>query len=121
MSQSIWTINTAPGGGDGLQVVGYKIAQNSAGTGYDFTKPDGAVLASITAAAPPPSFTFPSFTLGLWVWKITVTSLSNPATGSWSNDDTPARPDPDGESGTWTAQAGSGADDDAESATSATA
>jgi len=109
MPQSKWTIHSTTGGGDGTQLAGYKIVQNSAGTGYDFTKPDGTtVLASITAAAPPPSFTFPAFTLGLWSWTITVSSLANPAAGGWTNTD----PNPTGEEGTWSA--GAGADDDAE-------
>ncbi len=102
MPRSTWTINNAQGGNSSSDLIGCHIKQTD--TGYDFTAPDNTLLASTTSTAPPFSFTnFPYDTL---TWTILVASLSNPASGGWSNNN----PDIKGEEGTWSA--GATADDD---------
>ena len=104
MPQNKWTINNADGGSTGSDLKGCHIQQTD--TGYDFTKPNNQVLESTTSTTPP--FTFPEFDFKDLKWTITVSSLSNPATGGWSNK----HPSIQGEEGTWSA--GATADDDAE-------
>ncbi len=117
-------ITNAGSAKDSPQLVDCWIEQTA--TGYELVA-KRMVLATSTSTTPP--FTFTTFNYGvggpIYSWDLSASSISTDGdtlTGTWSNDDTnPEVPDPDGESGSWTAQAGSGADDDAESATSATA
>jgi len=102
MPQNKWTINSTGGGGNGSDLSGCHIKQTS--TGYDFEQQNNTVLASTTTTTLP--FSFPSFGLDGWTWVVSVTSLSNPASGGWSNNN----PNSTGEIGTWSA--GATADDE---------
>ena len=97
MPQNKWTINNASGGGTSSDLIGCHIKQTA--TGYDFTSPSNRVLASTTSSSLP--FTFPEFDFKDWTWTVTVSSLSNPASGSWENND----PSITEEEGTWSAEA----------------
>jgi len=107
MPQNKWTINSTGGGNSRTDLIGCHIKQTA--TGYDFTEQDNTVLASTTSTSPP--FSFPSFSFAGWTWTISVSTLSDPATGGWSNND----PSITEEEGTWSA--GSGADEVAAAAT----
>jgi hypothetical protein len=109
MPKSKWTINNASGGNTSSDLIGCHIKQTD--TGYDFTSPNNAVLASTTSTTPP--FSFTGFDFEDWTWTVSVTSLSNPAGGGWSNTD----PTITGEEGTWSA--GADADADTEEASAA--
>jgi hypothetical protein len=102
MPQKKWTINSAGGGNNSSDLIGCHIVETS--TGYDFEQPNNTVLASTTLTTLP--FSFPSFSLDGWTWIVTVSSLSNPANGSWSNNNANVT----GEIGTWSA--GATADED---------
>ena len=115
MPNNVWTINASTNPPGSTDLVGCHITTNAAGTAYEFTEPNIHDVLSTTSGSSLPTgqFTFPPFNYdGVNNWSITVTSLvTNPASGTWSVpaselEGTPA------ESGTWTAQAGGGADDD---------
>lgn len=105
MPQSRWTISSASGGNDANDLVGCHIVET--GTGYDFTSPSNTVLASTTDTTLP--FSFSGFSYDDLTWTVTVNSLGNPASGSWSN----SNPRPTEEEGTWSAGATEGEDADA--------
>ena len=110
-----WTIRKAEGGRDSTALVGCKIQESDDGLHYEFTMPNNEVLSTTTGSTlPEPPFAFPEFAIPggstEWNWNISVETLTgghhqNKAKGSWTNTD----PSPaEEESGTWTAQAGSG-------------
>jgi hypothetical protein len=109
----IWTINNGDvaGGKDGTDLVGCHIVKNALGTGYEFTKPSiDDILATTTGnSLPTAPFDFPQFTYKGYNWNIHVGSLSGSFSGTWQNNDPQIADD---ETGTWTAQAGAGADDE---------
>jgi hypothetical protein len=111
MPQNKWTINSAGGGGTSSDLIGCHIKQTA--TGYDFTSPNNTVLASTTSTTLP--FSFTNVALDVWTWIITVSSLSNPASGSWTNND----PSITEEEGTWSAGATIDTDADEEAAAAA--
>ena len=108
MPQNKWTINSATGGNTSSDLIGCHIKQKA--TGYDFTSPNNTVLASTTSTTLP--FSFTDFDFADWTWTLTVSSLSNPASGSWINND----PSIAAEEGTWSAGATIDTDADEEAA-----
>jgi hypothetical protein len=108
MPQGIWTISSARGGNDANDLVGCHIVGTA--TGYDFTAPNNAWLASTTDTTLP--FSFNSFLYDDWTWTVEVNSLGNPASGDWSNNN----PSPTEEEGTWSAGATIDTDSSAASA-----
>jgi hypothetical protein len=124
-----WTINNAGGGQDGQQLVGCHIQVSNDGLHYEFTSRNNTVLATTAESTlPAVPFWLPEFALGggpaVWNWNIQVTAFNGPnqntCLGRWINND----PNPAAEeSGTWTAQAGSGMgeEEDNEDAASASA
>lgn len=113
----IWTINAAnlSGGSDGAKLVGCHIVQYT--NNYTFTKPDWTVLA--TSPGPPrptAGFTFPTFNYkDINGWNITMGTPPTDTTQNWGADSWsfPNQPLPEGtpisgQSGEFTAQAGSG-------------
>ena len=121
MPKSTWTIHSVTGGPDGGSLSSFHITQD--GTTYDFTTSNpNTVLSTINLPTfPTGGFDFPSFDYGVAgrnqiTWNIHVTTLTggtgnNQASGTWSNND-PTAEETGIENGDWTAQAGSGADDD---------
>jgi hypothetical protein len=111
MAKKNYTINNAGGGSDSSDLIGCHIKQTD--DGYDFTEPNGTVLASTTSTTP--RFTFPAFAYEGWTWTITVSSIASAGvTGGWSNNN----PSIEGEEGTYST--GTGADEESdESASSA--
>ena len=109
-----WTINNAGGGRDAQQLVGCHIKVSNDGLQYVITSPNNTVLATTSEIALPiVPFWFPQFALGggpaVWNWNIQVTAFNgsgqNSCEGRWINNDPNPAQD---ETGTWTAQAGSG-------------
>ena len=125
MAKNKWKIKSGDvkGGALGSKLDGCEIDENDAGTAYYFMNGNDT-LATYTGTPPlPTAFSFPNtFTFSGPTWTIAVTSLDNKeAKGSWtaSTDQIEGSGD---ESGEFTAQASSGADDDLpESATYTTA
>lgn len=119
MPRTTWTINSVTGGRDDSDLMNCKIKQTD--TGYDFTDTSNDVLASTTDTTAPFTFAFEYEDLN---WTVTVNTLTggpsnNQASGTWTNDDPTIQGEEDG---SWTAQAGSGMDEEAEAdAASATA
>jgi hypothetical protein len=114
---NLWTIHThkLKGGPDKTDLVGCHIIETD--TAYQFTGPDpDDVLSTTTGSKPTPPFPFPVFSFEgspLVEWNIAVSTLTgghsgNEAKGDWTNNDSPTGD----ESGTWTAQAGAGVDDE---------
>ena len=117
---NIWTLNAAniSGGGDGNKLAGCHIWQDT--NNYRFTKPDWTLLASSPGTTlPTAGFTFtPTFEhRGITGWSVTMSappavSTSNWGADSWSFPNQPlpliegTGPTP-GQSGEFTAQAGS--------------
>jgi len=112
-----WTIKTAGGGRDGIDLVGCHIIKTDEGK-YQFAGPfPGDILSTTTGnRLPTPPFDFPPFSwappgLGEFTWRINVTTLTagashTQAQGTWRNNDPNGNPSPaQDESGTWTAQA----------------
>lgn len=133
-SNPIWTLNGSgitPPGSDGTLLVGCHITTNAAGTNYVFTQPNINNVLSTTPGTSLPSvpFTFPLTSVYRgFQWQIYVTSLPAGATGAgqWNippvGDPSGHPPDPtDPKSGDFTAQSGSGLDEDEDNASSATA
>lgn len=115
---NVWTIhaNGLTGGNDKSNLVGCHINTNASGTAYEFTQPNINNVLSTTSGTslPTPPFRFPSFSYAGYTWTIDVNSLTagagnNEAQGNWS-DNNPSISDD--ETGTWTAQAGTTADQD---------
>ena len=115
---NVWTINArdVTGGGTKTDLVGCHITTNDADTAYEFTDNNiNTVLATTPGTSlPTPPFTFPSFGLDGYTWTITVDTLTggaggNQAQGTWSNNAPTISAD---EEGTYTAQAGSGTEED---------
>ena len=107
MARKNWTINNASGGSDSSDLIGCHIKETD--TGFDFTEPDGTVLASSNSTTPP--FTFPTFDYEDWTWTISVSSVaSSGINGGWSNNN----PGIQGEEGTYST--GKGADEEASAA-----
>lgn len=108
-----WTLNASgitPADSAGQKkLAGCHITQNSAGTAYEFTKPNiTEVLATSGPPLPTLPFTFPTFSYKDLDWSITVSTLPSGAngTGTWSTPGSgPADTGP--ESGDYTAQSGS--------------
>lgn len=127
---NVWTIaaGDVTGGSHKNDLVGCHITTNDNGTAYEFTNNNiNDVLATTTGTSlPTPPFTFPDFDLDGYTWTIDVDTLTggaggNQAEGSWSNNAPTISAD---EEGTWTAQAGSGTEEESdrpEDATSASA
>jgi hypothetical protein len=115
----IWTLNASgitPAGSAGEQkLAGCHITQNSAGTAYEFTKPNiNEVLATSGPPLPTLPFTFPTFAYKDLDWNITVSTLPSGANGSgtWNTPGSGVAGTAP-ESGDYTAQSGSGVDADA--------
>jgi hypothetical protein len=118
-----WTISQARGQRDAADLIGCHITINAAGTAYQFTGPNPSQVLSTTTGGtlPTPPFDFPEFPFpglgpGVYDWRIHVQTLTGGvsqtrAEGTWRNND-PATDPTDDETGTWTAQAGSGVDED---------
>lgn len=116
---NLWTIHhhEVHGDKDKTDLVGCHIKLNPAGTAYQFTEPNiNNVLSTTIESSPPtpptPPFDFPHFHFGnpLSKWHIHVSTLTggkhhDKAEGTWENTDPTIIND---ETGTWTAQAGSG-------------
>lgn len=119
-----WTINTASGGRDGIDLVGCHIIKTD-DEKYQFAGPvPGDILSTTTGnRLPTPPFDFPPFSwappgLGEFTWRISVMTLTagashTQAQGSWRNND-PRNPSPAQEEGDWTAQAGATVEDKCE-------
>lgn len=115
---NVWTIHAGDvtGGSSKTNLVGCHITVNDAGTAYEFTDNNINEVLSTTSGTslPTPPFTFPSFGLDEYTWTIVVNTLTggasgNQAEGTWSNN---APTIIAGEDGTYTAQAGSGTEED---------
>lgn len=115
---NVWTINAGgvTGGSTKSDLVGCHITTNDAGTAYEFTDNNITTVLATTpgTSLPTPPFEFPSFGLAGYTWTISVNTLTggaggNQAEGDWSNDAPTVSADEDG---TYTAQAGSGAEED---------
>ena len=116
-----WTINNARGGRDSTALVGCKIQVSQDGLHYEFTLPNNNILATTTGSTLPNTpFSFPEFAIpggpAVYNWNIQVTTVTggnqrNKAEGTWTNSDPNTTAD---ESGTWTAQAGSGMGEEGE-------
>jgi hypothetical protein len=113
-----WTIRASgvTGGNTKSDLVGCHITTNDAGTCYEFTDNNiNTILATTPGTSlPTPPFTFPSFGLDGYTWTIVVNTLTgggggNQAQGTWSNN---APSIAAGETGDYTAQAGSTVDED---------
>jgi hypothetical protein len=115
---NIWTLSAADvsGGTDGKKLAGCHIVQNA--TNYTFTKPDWTVLSTSTGTTlPTGSFTFPSFDYkDITGWSVTMQAPPAVSTQNWGADNWSFPNQPliegtgpiSGESGEFTAQAGSG-------------
>lgn len=128
---AFWTINAAhlSGGPDRIKLVGCHIVQNA--DNFTFTQPDWTLLS--TSSGPPrpkTAFVFPTFDYnGIYTWTINMSappSMTNLPWGvdSWSFPDQPFVEGEDvspGQSGEFTAQAGSGLGEGEEAASSAKA
>ena len=124
-----WTLTAAnlSGGSDRTKLAGCHIVQNA--TNYTFTTPDWDVKSTSSGTSlPTTGFTFPTFShRDITGWTITVlappaVSSQNWGGGTWSFPDEPGLEEVPitGQSGEFTAQAGSGpmpADEEASSAT----
>jgi hypothetical protein len=115
---NVWTINAGDvtGGNTKTDLVGCHITTNDDDTAYEFTDNNiNTVLATTPGTSlPTPPFTFPEFDLDGYTWTITVNTLTggaggNRAAGDWSNN---APTITAAEEGTYTAQAGGGAEED---------
>lgn len=115
---NVWTINAGgvTGGSTKTDLVGCHITTNDDDTAYEFTDNNiNTVLATTPGTSlPTPPFTFPSFGLDGYTWTIVVNTLTgggggNQAQGTWSNN---APSIAAGETGDYTAQAGSTVDED---------
>ena len=115
---NVWTINAGDvtGGSTKNDLVGCHITTNDDDTAYEFTDNNINEVLSTTpgTSLPTPPFTFPSFDLDGYTWTITVNTLTggaggNQAEGAWKNN---APSITEAEEGTWTAQAGGGAEED---------
>ena len=115
---NVWTIHAGDvtGGGTKNDLVGCHITTNDDDTAYEFTDNNINEVLSTTpgTSLPTPPFTFPSFDLDGYTWTITVNTLTggaggNHAEGDWENNATSISA---AEEGTWTAQAGGGAEED---------
>lgn len=132
----IWTLNAAniSGGSYGDKLAGCHIWQDT--NNYRFTKPDWTVLASSPGTTlPTAAFTFtPAFTHGnvsgqsITGWSISMSAPPTDTTQNWGTDgwlfpDQPSLEEVpiSGQSGEFTAQAGSGPMPAEEEASSATA
>lgn len=115
-----FTINASgvTGGKDRTDLVGCHFVQNT--DNYQFTAPDNTVLSTNGPPLPSLPFNFPNFVYDEWSWTIAVNTLTggpanNQPGGTWFNTDVNIT----NEEGTWTAQAGSGEDEDKEDAAAA--
>jgi hypothetical protein len=117
---NVWTINAGDvtGGSTKPDLVGCHITTNDDDTAYEFTNNNiNEVLATTTGTSlPTPPFAFPEFDLDGYTWTITVNTLTggaagNQAEGDWSNN---APTIAAAEEGTYTAQAGSGTDEESD-------
>jgi hypothetical protein len=113
MAKNVWTIsaNDLKGGNLGSQLLGCHVTENLEGNGYEFTQPDIKQVLGTTAgnALPAGSFAFSGFSYRGANWIIAVFLLDRKQiTGVWGGS--PQKEGTDDESGTWTAQAGSGED-----------
>jgi len=115
---NVWTINAGDvtGGSTKTDLVGCHITTNDDGTAYEFTDNNiNTVLATTPGTSLPTTpFTFPAFGLAGYTWTIIVNTLTggaggNQAEGTWSNN---APGISAAEEGTYTAQAGGGAEED---------
>ena len=104
-----WRMRKQEGGLSGDALDACDIRVNTAGTAYELV----GVLAtkSDNGSLPETPFDFPEFAYQGLVWNIRVETFKyegeDKAYGSWTNNAQPEGP-PQGEDGTWTAQAGSG-------------
>lgn len=119
---SDWKMRKQDGGPTGDDLDKCEIRINKDGTAYELV----AVLAtkSDDGKLPETPFNFPPFAYMGLVWHIQVDTFSyqgqDEGFGSWTNN--ARRPGPPGEDdGTWTAQAGQGAEEGTEDAASASA
>ena len=117
-----WRMRKQNGDGTGDALDKCEIRINKDGTGYELI----AVLATTSddGKLPQTPFAFPAFAYMGLVWNIHVDTFNyrglNEGFGNWTNN--ARRPGPPGEEdGTWTAQAGQGADEGTEDAASASA
>jgi len=115
---NVWTINAGDvtGGGTKNDLVGCHITTNDDDSAFEFTDNNINEVLSTTPgdSLPTAPFTFPSFDLDGYTWTITVNTLTggaggNQAEGDWENN---APSISAAEEGTWTAQAGGGAEED---------
>jgi hypothetical protein len=122
MPAPVWTINagdiTPSNSYASVNLVGCHITKNAAGTAYEFTQPNiNLVLATAGPPLPNFPFSFPQFFYQGVDWNITVKTLAVGAnvTGAWSTPGSPVDPHEivPPQSGEFTAQSGSGVDEDA--------
>lgn len=109
-TQSTINASGVTGGKDRTDLVGCHFVQNT--DNYQFTEPDGTVLATAGPPLPALPFSFSTFAFEGWDWTIRVTTLTggpanNQPGGSWTNNDVNLA----NEEGNWTAQAGAGGDE----------
>src|SRR5258706_1826482 len=108
---NVWTItaNDMKGGSLGSELTGCHVTKNEESNAYEFTQPDIKQVLGTTAgnALPAGSFAFPEFSYRGATWMIAVFLLdTKQITGTWGGS--PQKELTDEETGTWTAQAGSG-------------
>lgn len=107
-----WTIRKGDvgGGKSGQELDGCSIRVNEAGTAYEFL---AVVARTAGTELPTVPFTFAPFAYNGLVWNIEVQRLeTDQAIGQWGNNKRTDSDAPQDESGTWTAQAGSGLPED---------
>jgi len=110
-----WTVNASGLTGKGRDLAGCHIFLNS--SNFTFTKPNNELLATSSDTTLPATFSIPDYK-DIKNWTVTVQTAVNGgnASGQWSFPEQAAAPDPadtPAESGSYTAQTGSGLGGDA--------